>query len=652
MKTTLTSLCLLLFLTGKAQPVDGLIPRDLFFLEKDKQHITLSADGAHVLYQRTGRAADSVLNYVPVRLPHVVKQRRFDGILLDWMPTGNGGLAVALRQGAEAHLYTAGLTTTPPRKLRVPPFEQVRFLYRSHRFPNKVVVDLQAKDTLRSGIYILDLMSSSLKRLGRMDGFREVYFDENFTWLAGLREGEAGASVLVRREEGEWKEVLTLSEREKGAGVVSVRRDGAALYLVAAGDRDKAVLWEVDLRSGAMRVVAEDPSADVLAEGAFLDGSGAPVAVSVAWSAGRRQLADVSAAEGLTALEKETGSDVRFVAADDRDSVWLVKVLSGGPATYYSYDRRQGKATRLFSERSVLDAYDAPVRTLQSVTRRDGSQVPAYLYVPAGMAKSDGTPKAPLPTIFYVHDPAVGGYGHGDDWQTTRHLQLLANRGYVVLDLAVRGSAGLGKDFAAASEGQWGGACHNDLVDAATWAIRAGYASRRRIGLLGWYYGGYATAYAMGAAPDIFACGIALQPLGDLTAFRPDSLSAAHPWRPALQAITGGSDAWAAQSPQTYVKDVIGPVLLAAGAADPIVAADQTEKFADALAAAGKTVTYLQYPEEAGYFRQSGNWVSFWAVAEHFLHTHLGGRRQTRDADVELGDMEVRQGAEYVESID
>ncbi|MEY3050344.1 MAG: hypothetical protein RLY31_129 [Bacteroidota bacterium] len=652
MRTILTFLLSLLYIVVTAQSVDGLIPRDLYFLEKDKRQVTLSADGAHVLYQRTGRAQDSILYYTPVRLPHVVKQRRFDGILLDWMPTGNGGLVIALRQGGESHLFTAGLTSTPPRKLRVPPFEEVRFLHRSPRFPNKVVVDLQTKDSLRSGIYILDLMSSSLKRLGRMDGFRAVYFDENFTWLAGIREDRANHPMLVRRDEGEWREVMALPPGEGAAGVVSVRRDGSALYCVASGDRDKAALWELDLRTGALRMLAEDEQADLLSEGAFIDGAGAPLAVSVAWSGGRQSLVDTAAAGLLAALREEIGADLRFVGADDRDSVWLVKAFAGGPATYFSYDRGSGKATRLFSERPALDAYDAPVRTLQTFTRRDGARVPAYLYVPAGMAKADGTPKAPLPTMLYVHDPAVGGYGHWDDWTTTRHLQLLANRGYVVLDLAVRGSAGLGKAFAAAADGQWGGARHFDLVDAAIWAVRAGFSSRKRIGLLGWYSGGQAAAFAMGAAPDIFSCGIALQPLCDLSAFGPDSLSATHPWARALQAIDGGAEAWTAQSPQTYVKDVIGPVLLAAGETDTIVPAEQTDRFATALHTAGKSVIQLHYPEEPGYFRQPGSWVSFWAVAEHFLHTHLSGRRQPRDADVELGDMEIRQGAEYVESID
>jgi hypothetical protein len=81
-------------------------------------------------------------------------------------------------------------------------------------------------------------------------------------------------------------------------------------------------------------------------------------------------------------------------------------------------------------------------------------------------------------------------------------------------------------------------------------------------------------------------------------------------------------------------------------------AQQQGDRFADALQKAGKTVLYFYYPDEGWQLRQPKSWASFWAIAEAFLHQHLGGRKQSREVDIEEGDLEIMYGADYVEEID
>ena len=100
-------------------------------------------------------------------------------------------------------------------------------------------------------------------------------------------------------------------------------------------------------------------------------------------------------------------------------------------------------------------------------------------------------------------------------------------------------------------------------------------------------------------------------------------------------------------SPLEHVERVGKPILMTCGGLDRRVPHDvQSEPFARRLDALGKPVTYLFYPDEPHDYRKKENWISFWAVAEQFLATHLGGQAEPFGADVPgASSMEVTIGA-------
>lgn len=104
---------------------------------------------------------------------------------------------------------------------------------------------------------------------------------------------------------------------------------------------------------------------------------------------------------------------------------------------------------------------------------------------------------------------------HGGPW--SRHVwglsleaQWLANRGYAVLHVNFRGSAGFGKAFLNAGNGEWGGRMLEDLMDARRWAVVEGIADPERTAIMGASYGGYAVLAAAAFFPAEFRCGVAL----------------------------------------------------------------------------------------------------------------------------------------------
>ena len=638
-----------------AQNPDNLIPRELLFRQKDKHNISLSANGALVFFQKDTSGADSSLWYVPLKSSHVERQYKFKGTVNSWTTTAGEGLAVVLNQNKTLALHTVpNPQSTSLRKLDLPDFDSLHFLYKSPRFPNKVVIDLHAKSKERSGIYILDLLSSSLKRIAIRGQLRELALDENFSLVAAIQQLEDGGSALVRRKDGEWLEVFRYpADGMKHSGnLLSASGDGKVIYALDNKGKDKATLVRIDAASGEVTEMAADPDADLLPLAFCTDPRGHVRAVNALLGDLRRHITDETVRKDFDFLDKELGPNVCFASSSANDSTWLVYTLSAGPVSYYHYDRKAQKATALFQDYTHLKGYELGSRKAYTVAMRDGIKLPLHIYVPNGMAKTDGSPKAALPTIIFVHDGSQGGISHWNDWEYTRHFLLLANRGYVVINMEFRGTAGLGAKVMEAGNGQWGEAMHYDIVDVVTWAIRSVIANRNKIGIFGWAYGGYAANYALGAAPDLFSCGISLNGLSDLAAYAADAQ--------ALESLKKqmGADSTAESqerlkqhSPLTYVKDVNRPLLMASGSSSE-PAQQQSDRFADALQKAGKTVVYFYYPNEGWQFRQPKSWVSFWAIAEAFLHQQLGGRKQSREIDIEEGDLEIMYGADYVEEID
>ena len=98
-----------------------------------------------------------------------------------------------------------------------------------------------------------------------------------------------------------------------------------------------------------------------------------------------------------------------------------------------------------------------------------------------------------------------GGPWARDAWGYDPQVQLLANRGYAVLQVNYRGSTGFGKRFTHAAEHEFAGRMHDDLIDGVEWLVAEGIADRSRIGIYGGSYGGYAALVGATFTPDVFA---------------------------------------------------------------------------------------------------------------------------------------------------
>jgi len=648
-------------LSAQTPSPDNLIPRTLFFKEKTKNNVQLSLDGSAVYYQKKADGSDSTLYYVQSNFPLHEKKRHFDGKLAYWRMLYDGGLMAVLQQDTSFTLYSTSLTSTKLRKVNFFPFRSLRVVDMSRRFPNKIAADIVAVDASQSGLYILDLLSGSTKRLMLMNGFDQVFLDENFGLTAALRLDSNESRTLLRRQGGQWQEVFkypfALDFIIGGVSkILSVSDDGKTIYATDNTGKDKASLVAINTETGEVTELTSDPDADLFPAGYTLDLQGNPTSVVALFADIHRHIVDDAVKLDFDFLDKELKGGTSFVGASQNDSTWLVRKLNGGPMNYYLYDRKAKKLTPLFNDYSYFDGYDLPTRTAFTVTTRDGMKLPVHLYVPYGMSRADGLPKTSLPTIIYIHGGPWVGVTHWNSWFHDRCFQLLANRGYAVINMEFRSTTGLGKKMTDAGDKQWGEAMHYDIVDVATWAIKQGIANRSRLGIWGWSYGGYAANFAMAAAPDMFKAGISMYGIGDLPAFcqMPGVAQDSVLWLPRVgdPNTPEGLELLKKHSPNTYIKSVANPILLTHGSLDDHVPQEQSDKFASELNTAKKDVVYFFYPNEGHDYQSPASWVSFWAIAEAFLHKNLGGRKEPRGNDIEAGDFEVMFGKEFIDSLD
>ena len=166
--------------------------------------------------------------------------------------------------------------------------------------------------------------------------------------------------------------------------------------------------------------------------------------------------------------------------------------------TYYYYDSETDTLTLLADLAPWLDPNEMADMHPISYESRDGLTIHGYLTLPKNKVAEN------LPLIVIPH----GGPWARDVWGFNPEVQLLANRGYAVLQVNFRSSTGYGKEFLDAGNKQWGLKIQDDITDGVQWAIDQGIADPEKIGIYGASFGGYATLAGITFTPDLYAAAV------------------------------------------------------------------------------------------------------------------------------------------------
>jgi len=425
------------------------------------------------------------------------------------------------------------------------------------------------------------------------------------------------------------------SRQEEVFHVLGRSADGSVVWALSNRGRDRIALVAAHPTLGWERVEFEDPHVDVTA----VDMSNVqrrPLIARATPGHPRFEILDPSLREDLAALLAEQGDapfQIDIASADAREERMIVVVQTTTSRRHYLVDRPQRRHTLLSEAISAeLRAAAVPPQPVV-VPASDGLELHGYLTLPRGVAPER------LPLVLLVHGGPWQRSAWGDPQSSDDMvlMQFLANRGYAVLEIDFRGSAGYGRKLKYAAVGEFAGRMQEDLHDAVRWAVGRGIADPDRVALLGWSYGGYATLVGLTMTPQAFACGIAINAPTDLApliesfpAYWQVDLSLWHDFV-GNPAVAADREEMVRRSPLTHAAQLERPLLLIHGARDVRVRIEQAERMIAALRSAGRAAEYLRI-EDMGH--SPGWWLHRLKVlraTERFLHGCLGGRASRVD---------------------
>lgn len=214
-------------------------------------------------------------------------------------------------------------------------------------------------------------------------------------------------------------------------------------------------------------------------------------------------------------------------------------------------------------------------------------------------------------------------------WGGTTFLfhQIMAKRGFAILQVDNRGMNARGKAFAAASKRKFGQVELADQLAALDQALqRYPFLDANRLGWWGWSYGGYMTLYAM-THSDRFKAGVSVAPVTNWRDY--DSI-----YTERYMGLPKDNEAgYADSSPVNAAKQLRGRVMIVHGTSDDNVHLQNTIQMIENLIKAGMQFDLQLYPNKThGIAGTADRTHLFHRIQNHFEHELMGATTATTTA--------------------
>ncbi len=415
---------------------------------------------------------------------------------------------------------------------------------------------------------------------------------ETQSWLIGpdgeptaqeLYNGGSGEWTLrVRTAEG-WRDLATKTAMIERPYLIGMGRDASS---VLYGDKDEGGRWiwkEAPLDGGPVRELpaAEDEDATIRAVDGRLIGQ-----YSLVGDEARYTLYDPADARAWAAIAEGFGAARLGLASWSQDRRKMVVLVDqpAEPPAFALIDMTTREAIRIGDQYAGLTAADIGAKTALRFKAADGTALSGYLTLPPGRKAGN------LPLIVLPHGGPAARDRPGFDWWA----QGMASRGYAVLQVNYRGSAGLGRAFTEAGYGQWGRKMQTDLSDGVRHLATQGAIDPKRVCIVGGSYGGYAALAGATIDREPYRCAVSLAGISDLRRMVGGETGPERRYWKRFMGADGASDPILAEiSPITHVDKVTIPLLLIHGKDDTVVPLEQSQIMAEAMRKAGKPVELL-----------------------------------------------------------
>ncbi|WP_342535077.1 S9 family peptidase [Lysinibacillus sp. FSL K6-1151] len=518
------------------------------------------------------------------------------------------------------HIYSTTFNGSKEKDLTPYPNVTVGILSGLQGVKDEILIMMNKEDATVFDVYKLNVKTGKTKHVAKNPG--------NITnWLADRNgnvrvavatDGVAGTILYRDSEKDEFKPFI---EVEAGDEVVPLAfsKDNQTIYATSNKGRDKVEVVKYDLE-GNEKVIMSNDEVDV--SGVLYSAEqdkllyGAYVTDKLHY-----QFFDKKFEKLFRKIQNKLGVHESELGINDYNKEMTKFIVSVSSDTvygkYYYYDSITGDLTELATLSPWLKPEGLAEMHPISYKSRDGLTINGYLTLPKNQEAKD------LPLIVNPH----GGPWARDMWGFNPEVQLLANRGYAVLQVNFRSSTGYGKEFLQAGNKQWGLKIQDDITDGVQWAIDQGIADPERIGIYGASFGGYATLAGITYTPDLYAAAVDYVGVSNIFTL----LNTIPPYWETMRNLfyervghpEKDKDLLTAVSPIFHADKIKTPLFVAQGANDPRVNKAESDQIVEALRARGVDVEYMLKDNEGHGFANEENRIEFYNAMVKFFDSHL-----------------------------
>lgn len=358
----------------------------------------------------------------------------------------------------------------------------------------------------------LDVFSGEKVYLGQVPlASAAVLVDANDDARFAVGSDERGKLTVSWKPDAKapWQEFALPDFRDDALVPQLFSEDNQSVYLTGVRkDESVSSLYKLDLDSRAITKIHGVPGAEI--SSLVTDLKGRRI-VGVVTEIDKPLLHWLDETDGATriqrSLSKAFPNQLVTVVSTSRDGVRAIVFVRSdvNPGDYYLFDTQAKNASHLFSVSRWIAPEQMRGKEPFVLNARDGVELHGYLTRPAKTG--------PYPMVVLPHG---GPHGVRDRWGYDWEVQLLASRGYAVLQVNYRGSDGFGLDFQFSGYREWGGKMQDDITDATRWAIDNKLADAGRICIFGGSFGGYAALMGAVREPKLYRCAVGYAGVYDL----------------------------------------------------------------------------------------------------------------------------------------
>ncbi|HEY7291204.1 MAG TPA: alpha/beta fold hydrolase [Vicinamibacterales bacterium] len=442
-------------------------------------------------------------------------------------------------------------------------------------------------------------------------------FDNKDRWLVALDAESGKTRVLDVLHDDAWVRELGGPGRESSFGFL-----------------DQKQLWFLSERDGWMHLYSIDASRDGATAKQLTSGKWEITDLALSQDRktfyitstevhpGERHIYAMPIDGGMrTKLTSMTGASEGDVSPDG-STIGLIYSFSNKPHEIYLMPNRPGAQAKQVTTTPTDEWRSFKWVEPQLITyrTRDGVDVYARLFTPEMM----GAKRDPAnPAVVFVHGAGYAQNAHkywASYYREYMFHNLLASRGYVVLDPDYRASSGYGRDWRTAIYRHMGGKDLDDVVDGAKFLVEKQKVDPKRIGVYGGSYGGFITLMAMFTSPETFTAGAALRPVTDWSHYNHSYTSNI------LNEPQNDPEAYRKSSPIYFAEGLKGQLLILHGMVDTNVLFQDSVRLVQRLIELRKENWSIEpYPVENHGFEEETSWADEYKRILKLFETSLKG---------------------------